>query len=76
MYRIKITASNTYGESDYSNELIAGLGNKAIAPSAPVRDPSLVLANSMLIGWGQVTTSDLPIVGYILYVDDGLNGDF
>ena len=30
----------------------------------------------MLIKWTQVTTSDLPVYGYILLMDDGLNGDF
>jgi hypothetical protein len=30
----------------------------------------------MLISWGQVISSDLPIYGYNLLMDDGLNGDF
>ena len=30
----------------------------------------------MYIYWTQVTTSDLPITGYILEMDDGLNEDF
>lgn len=30
----------------------------------------------MLIYWTRVTNSDLPIYGYILKMDDGLNGDY
>jgi hypothetical protein len=30
----------------------------------------------MYITWSKVTTSDLPILGYILYMDDGIEGEF
>lgn len=30
----------------------------------------------MYLAWSAVTTSDLPIKGYYLWVDDGLEGDF
>jgi hypothetical protein len=30
----------------------------------------------MYIYWDAITASNLPINGYILYMDDGLGGDF
>ena len=31
---------------------------------------------SFLVKWDVITVSDLPILGYVLMIDDGLKGDF
>jgi hypothetical protein len=38
IYRFQYIASNIYGDSEPSLEMIAGLGDKPHSPSAPVRD--------------------------------------
>lgn len=75
-YRIVYVAVNTLGDSAYSNELIAGIGSAPPAPNAPQKNILLSTASSMYIYWSPVTTSDLPIKGYILYMDDGLGGSY
>jgi len=76
IYRFVLRATNSFGDSAASFELIAGLGAKPPAPSAPVRDPDYLDSNSIILNWGQVTGSDLPILGYVLMMDDGLKGYF
>ena len=55
--------------------MIIGLGAK---PPAPATGPTrtTISPSSMLMTWPQVTVSDLPVLGYVLQVDDGLGGDF
>jgi hypothetical protein len=76
VYRFITCAINLYGDSNFSLEVIAGLGNKTPAPSAPTRDISIYSEESMLISWGEVTASDLPVLGYVLEMDDGFGGLF
>ena len=52
--------------TDLSLEEIAGLGSMPSAPSDPTRNLDVYADESMLIEWGAVTNSDLPILGYVL----------
>ena len=73
VYRIYTVASNVFGDSEPSQQVIIGLGAKPPAPTTgPLRTPS----TTMLLSWPSVTISDLPVLGYILEMDDGLGGDF
>ncbi len=76
IYRFVYVATNSLGDSAYSNELIAGVGNPPAATDAPMKNILLTNATSMYIYWIAVTTSDLPVKGYYLYMDDGLGGDY
>jgi len=76
VYRFTYVATNAIGDSLPSNELIAGVGATPPAPSAPVKNAVLSNSTSMFISWGEVTTADLPILGYVLWIDDGLGGDY
>lgn len=76
IYRFVFQAQNIYGLSDFSLELIVGLGNKPPAP-ANLRVELLPRQfSSFLVKWDEITVSDLPILGYVLLIDDGLKGDF
>ena len=66
IYRFISCATNAYGDSDLSLEEIAGLGSMPSAPSDPTRNLDVYADESMLIEWGAVTNSDLPILGYVL----------
>lgn len=76
VYRVKSVAVNEYGPSDYSFELIVGMGQKAPAPAQVVRDVFFESPDSMRVLWTQPSDNDLPVTGYLLQMDDGLIGDF
>jgi len=65
-----------YGLSDYSLELIVGLGEKPPAPTGLRVELLPLNFNSFLVKWDIITVSDLPIRGYVLLIDDGLSGQF
>ena len=69
-------AENIYGPSEDSLELIVGLGNKPPAPSNLRVELLSSKYDSFLVKWDEITESDLPILGYVLLIDDGLQGDF
>lgn len=75
VYRFVYVASNSIGDSEVSNDLIAGVGALPTPPSSITRDEALSNSTSMLVQWSEVTSSNLEILGYKLYMDDGLNGD-
>ncbi len=74
IYRFVFVATNALGDSEYSNELIAGVGAKPPKPDAPLKNYQESNETSSLIYWNRVTTSELPLSGYILYMDEGLGG--
>ena len=76
VYRFVFGASNAFGDSAYSLELIAGLG---AVPPAPGQLTATLLKETFeafVVSWDAVTASDLPVLGYVLLMDDGLQGDF
>ena len=75
-YRFKTQASNAFGDSEYSYEVIVGVGAQAPAPGEVTRDAEFQSENSILVHWPAVELSDLPITGYVLEMDDGLGGPF
>ena len=76
VYRFIFKAVNVYGTSEGSLELIVGLGDQAPAP-ANLRVELLERQyDSFNVLWDVIAVSDLPIRGYVLLIDDGLQGDF
>jgi len=67
-------ANNIYGDSDFSLELVAALGNVPPAPQNLRVEMLPFMIDAMLVKWDIIETSDLPIQGYRLYMDDGLRG--
>lgn len=76
IYRFVYVATNALGDSAYSNELIAGIGALPTKPNTPQKNVLLSNETSTYIYWDKVTTSQLPLSGYILYMDEGLGGPF
>lgn len=56
--------------------MIAGVGAAPTKPNAPKKNIILSNQTSTFIYWDMIYVSDLPMSGYILYVDDGLTGVF
>ncbi len=65
-YRFTYKATNSFGASEKSNPVIVGIGAKAVAPTLIEKNVSLSNSTSISVWWEQVTTSDLPILGYRL----------
>jgi len=74
---MKYRAKNVDGQySDFSKELIFALGSIPSAPSTLVKDDDLSGNTSIALHWNKITTDALPVTGYLLYADSGLNDDF
>lgn len=74
IYRFAYVANNIYGDSELSLELVAGLGNVPPAPQNLRVEMLPAMFDAVIVKWDIIETSDLPIQGYRLYMDDGLRG--
>ena len=75
IYRFVLQAQNIYGFSPYSLEVIVGLGDKSPAPQNLRVELLPRKFDSFLVKWDLITVSDLPTLGYVLLMDDGLQGE-
>lgn len=82
IYRFVLAATNAYGDSAFSQHLVAGVGAPPEVTEAPLRDEAYDRFDqasglvAMMITWeGHTVTADLPVLGYQLLVDDGLGND-
>lgn len=82
IYRFSYVATNAYGDSEFSNHLIAGVGDPPVVASAPTRDDLYDLFDlgsqqvQMMIRWDKDgVTSSLQVLGFQLWMDDGLAND-
>jgi hypothetical protein len=82
IYRFVYVATNVYGDSEFSNHLIAGVGAPPAVTVAPARDPTYDRFEvesrtvEMMISWDRLdVTHSLPILGFELQMDDGLGND-
>lgn len=56
--------------------MIFALGSVPSAPSTPSKVDELSGEESIALTWPKITADLLPIVGYRLYADSGLNDDY
>lgn len=56
--------------------MIVGVGADMTAPGTPQRDFTFMSETSIKVNWPAITTSDLPVTGYALEMDDGFGGPF
>lgn len=82
VYRFVYVATNAYGDSEYSQHLVAGVGAPPAFTEAPLRDNAYDHFDQgtgtvgMLVTWESlVVTADLRVLGYQLLMDDGLGDD-
>lgn len=73
-YSIRVSSFTTIGEGAQSNPLTIWAID---LPDAPVLSRTDMSSDSCSVQWGAVTppTNSL-ITGYMLYIDDGLDGEF
>lgn len=68
-YRFRMKATNAYGDSDYSSELVAALAPLPSTPAAVTRDLTTSTKTSMNIQWAALGDTE-PATGYQLYMTD------
>jgi hypothetical protein len=76
-YRYVVVAYNVFGDSPQSEQIRVALGSLPFAPNAPIKNEILSTLTSITVSWNQVADKDgIAVTGYLLYMDDGYNGDF
>lgn len=77
VYRIHFEAENSIGiSSNQLYETIVGITDPPSPPSSLTNILSKSSSTSIALQWTDPPLSNLPIEGYMLYIDDGLGGDF
>lgn len=72
----KVTAHNSKGVSDYSDEIVVAASPLPTAPGAPYKVISKSSLTSIFVEWNYVLDNSSPIIGYKLFMDEGNNGNF
>jgi hypothetical protein len=72
IYKFIYRAYNSYGYSDFSEELNAAVGSFP-AKNNPVRRVRAT-THSLTLEWDQSAATELPVLGYRLNMNDGLGG--
>jgi hypothetical protein len=70
-YQFKYRAYNELGFSEFSNELMVGLGALPSAPNNPARSEEGNSATSIGLTWDSLSGEMLEVTAYSLYMDDG-----
>jgi len=70
-YIFRYYATNTRGDSEYSDTIRIGLGPLPSTPTAPTRATLGNTDTSIAVQWTELTGETLPVSYYILRMDDG-----
>lgn len=76
VYQFAYRAVNAKGNSEWSKPTSVAFGPLPSPPSAPYRDSSGNSENSIGVAWTALSSQTLPVLEYILYVDDGTSIDY
>lgn len=76
VYAFRYRAINSVGASQWSVPLSVALAGKPSAPAAPFRSPTGNSESSIGVSWTALTGETLPVIAYVLYVDDGSSSDY
>lgn len=76
-YRFVVKAKNQFGLSEPSTETTVAIGRRPQVPDPVRKVESLSSLTTIVVEWDEVPAiDDIITTGYILYIDDGRNGDF
>ncbi len=75
MYRFKYRAVNVNGESLWSQPTSIAFAPKPSTPASPSRSSTGNSPTSIGVQWTAITTDTLPVLQYVLYVNDGTSSD-
>ena len=76
-YRFVVKAVNQFGPSEPSGEIVVAIGRVPQTPDPVRKVESLSSLTTIVVEWDEVPAIDtITTTGYLLYIDDGRNGDF
>ena len=77
VYRIRLRARNEDDVASLDSEvLVVALGSVPAAPSPPTKDVPASAADQIAVTWAPLAGETLPLLGYRLYCDLGVDSDF
>jgi len=76
VYFFRTYATNLQGQSVYSEELRVAASRLPDAPNAPVWVIPESSSTQITVEWNDVVDKEIQTSGYILYVDNGNDGDY
>jgi len=76
IYKFKYRAVNEFGPSDFSDEVDAAVAEFPAKPTTLAKVDAESGETFITLSWSQSTDTDLPVIGYVLYMDDGYGGDY
>jgi len=76
MYAFRLVAVNVKGSSEYSEELIIAAAAPIAKPAAPTRSLAYSNNTSLRIEWAESGATQIEVSGYVLYMSEGLAGNF
>ena len=74
IYQFMTLATNTYGDSDLSDEVYIGVGSFPIKPSSVTKVLQESGQTYITVSWSQSSDTELPVIGYRLNINDGQGG--
>lgn len=75
IYKLKYRAVNAYGDSEWSEELDAGVSSLPAKATQVRRILSESTETKITLEWDTVANTELPVIGYTLRINDGVGGD-
>lgn len=75
-YAFRLTATNSKGTSEDSEELLVAAAAPVAKPAAPTRVLSESTRTILSIRWSASTATEIPVSGYLLHMSEGTAGDF
>lgn len=76
-YRFVVKAINQFGPSEASAETTVAIGRRPSTPDAVRKVEALSSLTTIVVEWDEVPAIDgIVTSGYLLYMDDGRNGEF
>ena len=76
IYKFVYSAVNSYGSSDTSNQVDCGVSSFPAQPSPPTKVAAASGQTYISLSWLKSADTELPVLGYVLNMDDGYGGAF
>lgn len=75
IYKFKVLATNSYGDSDLSEELNAGIGSYPAKPNKLRQVISQSSETQITLEWDTCPDTELRVISYTLLMNNGMGGN-
>lgn len=76
IYKLRVLAVNLYGSSELSDEVNAGVSSFPGKPNPVTKLDLESSTSSITIEWETSLDTELPVIGYLLKINDGANDEY